>query len=415
MRIDAFPATDQGQRRETNEDQYLIDESLGLYIVCDGMGGHAAGEVAAERSVAFAAEHIRSHADVLAKASSTPDGYYRVLKLAENATQEASLRLYEQACTDTTLAGMGTTMTMLLVVDNKAVMAHVGDSRLYMMRGGKVHQLSIDHTLANDLLQAGRLTKEEAEVSRYNHVLTRSIGQQKQVHVESLLFDLFPGDTCLLCSDGLSNYFEDQAMVAEFLASEDLPSLADRFIEFANDRGGSDNITLIVLRVIGDSDDADSSDAQRRLDVLNSTFLCRGLTISRLIRVLNISAVVDCAPGQELLSAGQACDGMYVVLEGRLTVKDDPLLPSSLSSGDCLGQSTLLRPGKLHASVVVDEPTRLLFIPRSKFEKLCRRLPKLGSTLLKNLGQHLSEQLENLQIFSEKATEDTATFDDETK
>lgn len=412
MKIDAFPATDRGQRRETNEDQYLIDESLGLYIVCDGMGGHAAGEVAAERSVAFVAEYVRDRADLLQNASSTPDGYSRVLELAEEATQEASLRLHELACADSALAGMGTTMTMLLVVDNKAVMAHVGDSRLYLLRGEELHQLSIDHTLANDLLQAGRLTKEEAEVSRYNHVLTRSIGQQQRVHVETLLFDLLLGDTCLLCSDGLSNYFEDQAMVAKFLANDDLPSLPGRLIEFANERGGSDNITLVVLRVTGDSDEADSSDARRRIDILNSTFLCHDLPVNRRIRVLNISSLVECAPGQQLISAGQTCDGMYVVLEGQVTVKDDPFLSSELLPGDCFGQSLLLGPSKVHSSVVVDEPTKLLFIPRSKFEELCRRLPKLGSTLLKNLGQKLCEQLEGLRASCDKATEDTATWDD---
>ena len=316
MKIHAFGASDCGQCRESNEDHYLIDESLGLYVICDGMGGHAAGEVAAERSVSLATEYIRNHRDVLENAGDSPDGYFRVLELAEDATQEASQRLYELACSNSAFAGMGTTMTMLLVVNNKAIMAHVGDSRLYMLRRGELHQLSSDHTLANELLQMGGLTPEEAASSRYNHVLTRTIGQQELVQVESLLFDLFPGDTCLLCSDGLSNYFDDPAVLRDPLKEDDLGAVPARLVNFANSRGGDDNISLIVLRAKSDLGDANAADTQHQLDTLKSTFLCRNLPVSRLMRVLNIASITECAAGRQLLSVGQACDGLYIVLNG---------------------------------------------------------------------------------------------------
>ena len=411
MIIQSVAASDCGQCRESNEDHYLIDESLGLYVVCDGMGGHAAGEVAAERSVAFAAEFVRDRRHVLDEASESPDGYFRVLELAEDATQEASRRLYELACSDEGRAGMGTTMTMLLVVDNKAIMAHVGDSRLYMLRGGELHQLSSDHTLANELLHAGGLTPEEAAVSDYNHVLTRSIGQQELVQVESLLFDLLPGDTCLLCSDGLSNYFDKEATVTEFLAGEDLSLIPDRFIKFANSQGGADNITLVLLRAATDAEDTNAIDVQDRLDTLKSTFLCRKFSVSRLMRVLNITSLIECAAGQQMLSAGQACDGMYVVLDGHLTVHDDVVLSNDLQPGACVGESTLLEPGKLHASVVTHQPSRLLFISRTQFRKLTRRVPKLGNALLRNLGQHLSRQLEDARSRDDVDPRDTANWE----
>ena len=411
MKIQAFAASDRGQRRESNEDQYLIDESLGLYVVCDGMGGHAAGEVAAERSVAFAAEFIRDHRDVLEDASDSPDGYFRVLELAEDATQKASQRLHELACSELGCAGMGTTMTMLLVVDNKAVMAHVGDSRLYMLRRGELHQLSSDHTLANELLQAGGLTPEEAATSDYRHVLTRTIGQQELVQVESLLFDLFPGDTCLLCSDGLSNYFGAPATVTQFLANEDLSAIPEQLVDFANSHGGSDNITLVLLRAAFETPGTDAVDIQHRIDTLKSTFLCRKLSVSRLMHVLNITSLIESAAGQKLLSAGQTCDGLYVVLEGRLQVDDDVVLSSELLPGDCVGESSLLRPGKVHASVIADEPSRLLFISRSQFTKLTRRLPKLGNALLRNLGRYLSEQLDDARLDDDISPGDTATWE----
>lgn len=411
MKIHAFAASDRGQRRETNEDHYLVDESLGLYVVCDGMGGHAAGEVAAERSVAFAAEFIRERRDVLQTASRSPGGYFRVLELAEAATEEASRRLYDLACSESRCAGMGTTMTMLLIVDNKAVMAHVGDSRLYMLRRGELHQLSSDHTLANEWLRVGGAAHEEALASKYSHVLTRTIGQQELVQVESLLFDLFPGDTCLLCSDGLSNYFDDRDILTDYLASGDLSAMPARLVEFANSRGGADNITLIALRAAANSKSADAADIQHRIDVLKSTFLCHGLSVSRLMRVLNIASIIECAAGQRLLSIGQKCDGLYVVLDGRLSVEDDPVLSSDVLPGDCIAESALLQTGTIHASVVADAPSRLLFISGSQFGKLTRRQPKLGNALLRNLGHRLSERLDQIRSSDTIRLGDTATWE----
>jgi serine/threonine protein phosphatase PrpC len=410
MNIDAFAASDRGRQRDSNEDHYLIDQSLGLYVVCDGMGGHAAGEVAAERSVSFAAEFIRDRRDVLEKAHVSPDGYFRVLELAESATQEASRRLYDLACSHSAYAGMGTTMTLLLVVNNKAVMAHVGDSRLYMLRRGTLHQLSTDHTLGNELVQSGGLSREEAEDSKFNHVLTRTIGHQRSVQVESLLFDLIPGDTCLLCSDGLSNYFDDRAIVTQYLHADDLSELPMQFIEFANSQGGADNITLILLRALADAEMADSADTQQRIDVLKSTFLCHQFAVNWLMRVLNIAAIIECAEGNQLLSAGQACDGLYIVLEGRLTIEDDMLPFGALLPSDCVGESSLLYAGKVDASVVADEPSRLIFISRKQFGKLTRRLPKLGNALLRNLGQHLSEQLVHVRSLDDHDSGDTDTW-----
>ena len=126
-------------------------------------------------------------------------------------------------------------MTMLLAVDNKAVMAHVGDSRLYLLRRGDLHQLSSDHTLANEWFQAGGLVQEDTKASQFKHVLTRTIGRQELVQVESLLFDLFPGDTYLLCSDGLSNYFDDGATVIDFLNRDDLSDVPDQLVLLSSD------------------------------------------------------------------------------------------------------------------------------------------------------------------------------------
>ena len=398
MNVIAFAASDRGQRREGNEDQYLIDQSLGLYVVCDGMGGHAAGEVAAQRSVSYAADYIRRRRNLLLSPGKTPDGYFRVLELAEEATREASRHLYELACSNSAHAGMGTTMTMLLLVNDKAIMAHVGDSRLYILRGDRIHQLSSDHTLAEELVQVGSVSRDEASARGFDHVLTRTVGTQKSVQVESLLFDIFPGDTCLLCSDGLSNYFSEQSEIAGLLGGEDLASVPTRFIEIANSRGGADNITAIVLRALGaGGGDHGASETQHRIDTLRSTFLCRKFSVRRLMHVLNAASLMECAAGQTLLADGQTFEGLYVVLDGLLRVDDDPILSGELLPGDWVGESSLLHPAAVSGSIVAEEPSRLLLLSRREFTALTRRLPKLGNVLLRNLGRHLNAQLDEIR------------------
>jgi protein phosphatase len=144
---------------------------------------------------------------------------------------------------------MGTTLTMLLTIDDKAIMAHVGDSRLYVLSDGDLHLLSHDHTVANELAQLGHISPAEVTFSPYANVLTRSIGQQEIVRVDTLIFELSPADTCLLCSDGLSNCLEDSDELRDLLGDGNAARIPGRLVDLANSRGGYDNISVIVLRI----------------------------------------------------------------------------------------------------------------------------------------------------------------------
>ena len=276
MRATAFGTTNIGQRRERNEDAFLIDDELSTYVVCDGMGGHAAGEVAARMAAELVAEYLRDNRSALEQAHSNPAGYFKVVELAESATVETCRRLHEIATSDPNLAGMGTTMTMLVVVDNKGVMSHVGDSRLYLLRDGELHLLSSDHTLANELLQRGALSADDFGSSPYQHVLTRAVGSTAAVESEMLLFDILPEDTFLLCSDGLTKYIEDHAELTDFMQRSDLSSVSDELVELANRRGGNDNITVVVARTSAGQPTTPAADEARlKADALQATFLCR--------------------------------------------------------------------------------------------------------------------------------------------
>ena len=398
MRVEAFGTSDIGQRRENNEDHYVIDESLNLYIVCDGMGGHAAGEVASENAVEFAARHIRENRETVRNARKKPEGYYRVLELAEDAVEEASRQLHDLACSDAQYAGMGTTMTALLVVDDKGIVSHVGDTRLYLQRLEDLHVLTSDHTLANELVQMGGLRKGDAEKGGFTNVLTRSIGTHKAVQVDSLMFDLFPGDTFLLCSDGLSRYLEDRAELSRYLKSEDLDGIPQKLVQLANSRGGKDNITAIVARVEADPAEKCPSpeEFQRCMEVLKSVFLFKELSLGRLIRVLNIASVDDYEAGSRIIAAGDNCDGIHIVLEGRLEVAGDGGVEEELIGGQCFGVTSLLHKHTSAATVEAAEPSRVLFIRGRDFDNLTRRRPKLGRLILRRLALHLSERLQRL-------------------
>ncbi|QDV47079.1 Serine/threonine phosphatase stp [Stieleria neptunia] len=393
MVIVATAISDKGLKRDGNEDQYLIDESLGLYVVCDGMGGHAAGEVAAERAIEFASEHLSKNRDLIHSAGESPDGVFRVLKVVEEAVQQASQGLNLLARTTPDYAGMGTTLTLLVVVEDKGVMAHVGDSRLYLLRQTEVHQLSSDHTLANELFLSGDLTREEASNSRYRHVLTRSIGPHEYVDVDTLLFDLIPGDRLLLCSDGLSNYFESTSCVAGFLSEPDLIEQPDRLVEFAKESGGADNITAIVVEVQGEVTDQPAADVQKKIECLQGVFLCEKLSVRRLMHLVSITTIIQCAAGKELISIDDGLPGLSVVLDGRFRVIDDDVIEGELGPGDCFGEASLLTEVQSSASLVAIEPSRVLVISRKEFGKLTRRLPRLGNVMLRNLGKRLAKQI----------------------
>jgi len=393
MKVAASAMSDPGLRREGNEDQYLIDESLGLYIVCDGMGGHAAGEVAAERAIEYATRFIAGKSDVLQEATETPEGYSRVQKIAEEAVQAASQQVYWLAKSSPQYAGMGTTMTLLMIVDDKAVMAHVGDSRLYLKRSGDIHQLTIDHTLANEMFLAGGLTREQAETSRYQHVLTRSIGPHEFVHVDTLLFDLLPGDRLLLCSDGLSNYFRNPSVVADFLSRPEIVSEPDPLIDFAKEAGGADNITAVVVEALPDQNHESLPDTQQRIQALRNSFLGHKLSVRRLLHLLTASTMLQCNEGKELVAMGNECPGMFLVIEGRLRILDDDIVEGALEVGECCGQETLIASAKSARTLIASEPSKVLLIDRKKFVRLTRRMPRLGNAVLRNLTRHLSQRI----------------------
>lgn len=243
--------TDVGRKRNHNEDSYLVDEELSLFVVADGMGGHAGGGTASRIAVETIDAEVRkarqmanSPFDVSAPLQDSP-----LPEVLRTAVERACMAIFTAAQEDPKLSGMGTTVISLLVKDNHAFFGHVGDSRAYLIRGDLIQQISEDHSLVNEQIKAGMITPEEARHSRYKNIITRSVGFEEEVQVDVMGLVTEPGDTFLLCSDGLANMLDDQELL-ETVRKHDLQEAPKALIAFANERGGDDNITVILVRTL---------------------------------------------------------------------------------------------------------------------------------------------------------------------
>ena len=240
--------SDVGRRRVSNEDAYFLDNELGLYVVADGMGGHAAGEVASQEAVDTVRGMVRQGQDLLDSViggDHSPETLWKVGRLLESAVQAATYMVFGIAQNDPQQAGMGTTLSALLLCGPFGVTAQVGDSRVYMVREGNVAQLTEDHTLIAWQLKQGIISEREAAMSPHKNVITRAVGSREYVQVDTHFFQTAPGDTFVLCSDGLHGYLRDEE-IPDVVAHGPEES-TQRFVDLANARGGRDNITAVVV------------------------------------------------------------------------------------------------------------------------------------------------------------------------
>ena len=253
LRIELAGKTDVGKKRNHNEDNFSIIEESGLYIVADGMGGHASGEVASQMAVDAMKEFFLATAQDPER--TWPYKMDRSKGYEENrlitGIKLANLRIYETAQRDAGKRGMGTTIVTMFAVEDGVYIAHVGDSRGYRVRDGKIEQLTEDHSLLNDYIKMKRLTPEEIANFPHKNVIVRALGMKDTVKVDTRFESPRANDTYLLCSDGLSGPVTDDEMLDTVVNSPDLETAASKLIARANENGGPDNITVILARWVG--------------------------------------------------------------------------------------------------------------------------------------------------------------------
>ena len=232
--------SDRGRKRRRNEDAYVCEPPL--FAVADGMGGAQAGEIASR--LAAAAVREGSVADV------APEQHVTAL------IQEANRRIYERSSADEAATGMGTTMTVALVQDREVTIGHVGDSRAYLIRGGRLQQVTDDHSLVAELVRSGKLSPEEAETHPQRSVITRVLGTEPDVDVDTFTVATDPGDLFLICSDGLTSMIDDTEILAVVEQHrDDLDAASKALVRAANRGGGEDNITIVFFEIAGAGED----------------------------------------------------------------------------------------------------------------------------------------------------------------
>jgi protein phosphatase len=247
MRITSAGITNVGMKRQNNEDNYLINDEVGVYVCCDGMGGHAGGDYASQIAVTTVEEVMANIRDEGAVDDDAAEDQITQEKI-KYAIRLAGKRIYERAQADPEFRGMGTTAVILLFRRGMAYLAHVGDSRGYLLRGGQITQRTEDHSWVNEQIKAGLITAETAKHHRFRNIITRSLGFQEEVEIDTQVLRAEPGDMYLLCSDGLTNLVSEEEIRDMLIAKSFQEALRD-LVALANERGGDDNITAVLARV----------------------------------------------------------------------------------------------------------------------------------------------------------------------
>jgi PPM family protein phosphatase len=399
--IEFAAETDVGRKRDHNEDNYLVDKKLRLFVVCDGMGGHAAGEVASATAVRTLHEEVKRSAEMLDDYAAGKKGASRVsrqdiINMLDFAVNRASRKINEEASKDDDKRGMGTTLVSALFAGNQAFVTHVGDSRLYLLRDGRVEQVTQDHNVHNELLKRKKLTQEEVLRLAPKNAITRAVGVYEHCEPDTLVLDVLAGDRFLLCSDGLTEYFEDTAELARILGTPDASGAAKDFIAKANARGGKDNITALIV-MVGDVTQRDERLAEQvalKREMLRRVPLFKHLTDHELLRVLQATDVATFTEGETIMTEGEPGDDLFIVLRGALAVLKGDSEIARLSPGAHVGEMALIRAQPRSATVRSVGASELIVLPRTGFFDILRREHPLAVKLLWQFLGDLADRLD---------------------
>lgn len=392
--------TDKGLKRKGNEDFFIADGKLQLFMVCDGMGGHAAGEIASQTTAEIVQTFFRGaekeFQDLLKE--DTPENGMALTKLVSEAIQKASREVFQVALDSPEKHGMGTTISMLFISGQKGVVGHVGDSRVYLLRDGATSQLSEDHTVVNDIVRSGSMTREQAQRTPYAHAITRAVGLNKTVQVDTLVFDVLPGDTFLLCTDGVHDYVSESTVLTPFLQESDAEIIPAKLIEFAKSHGGRDNISAVVIRSEMDKDDDNVVLVQQvklKLNTLANVGLFKELSLKEIMKTLTMCTVEECETDTIVVRDGDPGDRLFVLLDGEVKVTRGQEVLGHLGPGAHFGEMSLVTKRPRCAQIITVKQTRFLSLAKKHFDWIICFQHRIATKLLLALARELSSRLDD--------------------
>ena len=419
MDIDFAALTDVGRKREHNEDNFLVDKKIGLFVVCDGMGGHAAGEIASAIAVRTVHDEVKKDKGLLEDYIAGKKGADLVtrrdiLNMLEFSVNRASSRIHAEAAKDEKRRGMGTTLVAILFAGDQAFVVHVGDSRLYLLRSGVLEQVTEDHNVYNELLKRKKMTREQVEKLAPKNAITRAVGVYEHCEPDSLVIDVTDGDRFLLCTDGLSQYFDDdEEGLCNNLGEIDANVAVQKLIDTANERGGSDNITavLVTLGQAGSRDEQRAKKLQLKRDILARMPLFRPLSEREILRVLQVTDVSRYSDGDTVITEGERGEELFIVLEGTVDVMRGDAKLTTLSPGEHFGEMALIRSQPRSATVKSSGVSELIVLRRSDFFEILRNEHQLAVKLLWQFLGVLADRLANTSRELGEAREELAAED----
>ncbi|MBU1068330.1 cyclic nucleotide-binding domain-containing protein [Myxococcota bacterium] len=404
MQLQYYGESNMGLVRKNNEDAWGMIPELNLFICCDGMGGHAAGEIASSMTVEEVKRVMEDNQDMILafieNGERSGHSKHDLAKLMEQAVQSACIKVYQEAQLDDAKRGMGTTCDVLLLTPETGFIAHVGDSRVYLERQGKIHQLTEDHSLMNELLRRGKYTQEEFEKTpffEHRNALTRAVGVYESIEVELFDFSVLPGDAFLMCSDGMSHYLTPFNM-SQALQHENPEDIVKEFIEVSRAGGGHDNITGILVKIPIAEDAAESAIARAAeinlsLEVLHHIPLFQHLDYRELVRIHNLTAVRSYTQDELIVKEGEEGREFFVILRGKIRLEKEGTEIAMLQDRDHFGEMALVDKSPRSASAYAAVPTRVLVIQRRDFYNIVRYEHAIAVKLLWSFVQELTKRL----------------------
>ncbi len=397
-----------GKVRDHNEDFYLCRPDLGLYIVCDGMGGHSSGEVASKLCATHICTVIEKNFKMLNSFQPGEDNPVKIKQLIQSAVDGACRLVYDLGQKDQSKKGMGTTLVMALFIKTEIYLAHVGDSRAYLKRGSKLHQVTKDHSLVNELLQQGIITPEQAKNHPRGNVITRAIGPTEVIQADILQMEVMEGDRFLLCSDGLSGLVTPQD-ISLGMAIDELKSSPQKLIEMALNNGGKDNVTCLMLETFSQNPNQEiehSQSVMKKVETLHKIPLFTELDFIQIMRVIEIVQVKSFQDKNIVVKEGDKGDEMYIILAGKAEVTRNNILLGQLTAGSYFGEIALIDGQPRSATVKAVGANKFLVISRHKLFELFKREPEIANKVywfflntlvlrLRKLEAHMTNQSAN--------------------
>ena len=401
--------TDCGKKRKLNEDFFEFDETLGLYIVCDGMGGHQAGDIASKMTAQKLKMLLKRNSNLkgLLAGSMGAQERKKIIEILCLSIGEANKKVYEYslqlAKQEGKSAGMGTTLVMALKTTHGVFIAHVGDSRAYLIRSKKVIQLTEDHSFVNELLRAGQISAQEALNHPQQNVITRAVGASEVVCPDVLFYELMEKDMIILCSDGLHGYFSNNDFL-RYRKDHDIDSICDVMTQHALDGGGSDNITVMALEWGGlnaPPEHPEDITIQNKIETLKKINLFKALTykeITQLLEVIHITLIKD---KRQILKQGDVGEDMFVILKGEVEVHIDQKKVTDLGPGSYFGEMSLIDRSPRSATIISKSVCKLMRLEREELFTLLKHEPRIGLKIfwafLQTMNQRLRDNNKLLQ------------------